>query len=176
MEPGVLRSAWTTFPAVAMFGQAYTRAVASTPMRLSPDGREVISQPSWRLGPIGGDREALIAGRHQFHRTTEPLCGDGDPRCGREPSLGAERTADISRDDADIRRIEAELASDRRLRPPHHLAGLIDRQLRPFPHASGGEQLDRIVVLCRGLIAGLNLDRSGGEGRLGVAFLRVRTE
>ena len=48
MKPGVLRSAWTTFPAVAMLGQAYIRAVASTPDTLKPEGREVMSQPSWK--------------------------------------------------------------------------------------------------------------------------------
>ena len=34
MYPGVLRSACTTFTAVAMFGQAYIRAVLSTPATL----------------------------------------------------------------------------------------------------------------------------------------------
>ncbi len=34
MKPGVLRSAWTMFTRVAMFGQAYMRAVVSVPETL----------------------------------------------------------------------------------------------------------------------------------------------
>src|ERR1700733_6830569 len=46
MNPGELRSACTILTAVGILGQAYMRAVDSTPATLYGEGREVTSQPS----------------------------------------------------------------------------------------------------------------------------------
>ena len=71
-----------------------------------------------RLRPVGGDGEALVAGCRQRHGAAETPRGDGDPcRVRQGHRLAAEGPADVSRDRADILRVQAELLRQRRLQP-----------------------------------------------------------
>ena len=62
------------------------------------------------FGAVGGDGEALVAGRHQLDRPVEPPRRDGDQRGALgQRAARAEGAADKGRDDADVRRVDAEL-------------------------------------------------------------------
>ena len=75
-------------------------------------------------------------------------------------------------DHADLFRLDAEPLRDAVLQPVDELARLVDRQLIAGPHAGGGEQLDRIVVLRRRAVFRIDLDVGAADRRLGIAGLR----
>src|SRR5438067_9997611 len=127
-----------------------------------------------RLGPVAGDREALVARGDQLDRTVQPARRDRDQRGALgQRAARAEGAADEGRNDMYFLGVDAELLGEAVLEAGDVLAPLPHRQLAVGPGAAGGEQLDRIVVLGRRRVMLVELDRRGGEGRVGVADRRV---
>jgi hypothetical protein len=122
------------------------------------------------LGAIGRDGEALCARRGELDRPPDAAGGKGDQRRAlRQRALGAKGAADKWAHDPHILGIDAELMGDAVFQPVDELARLVDDQLVVVPDAGRGEKLDRIVVLCRRRIFGVDLHRRSGESAFGVA-------
>ena len=85
-------------------------------------------------------------------------------RCG-QGALRAESAADIAADHADIVRLNPKLLGEAVLHAVDVLARLVERSACRRPDAGRGEQLDRIMVLGRRRIAGVDFDRRRGERR-----------
>ena len=109
----------------------------------------------------------------ELDRAVELLGRQRDQRGARRHlRLGAERAADEGADHVHLVGVDPELLRDAVLEPIDELARLIDRQLVVAPYAGGGEQLERIVMLRRRGVFGIELDLGRGERRFGVARLR----
>ena len=103
----------------------------------------------------------------------EPLGGERDHRgARRHRALRAKRAADKAGDDAHLLRLDAEPRRHAVLQPIDELARLIDGETIVGPHAGGGEQFDRIVMLGRRAVFGVDHDLGAGNGACGVAGLR----
>ena len=127
-----------------------------------------------RLGPVGGDIKALVAGRNQFYRPSQPARNAGDDgRARRHRSLGAEGATDIGIDHPHPVGVDAELRGDAVFQAMHILARLVDDQAVTVPDATGGEQLHRIVVLGRRFVLGVDLHRGLAKGLGKIADFRV---
>src|SRR4051812_5485271 len=103
-----------------------------------------------RFGAISGNREALVTGGHQLYRPIEPFCRQCDQRGARRHLTSrAKCPADIGTDHAYLVWLYVERFRDAVLEAVNKLAWLIDRERAVGPCTGRGEQLDRIVVLCR---------------------------
>ncbi len=126
-----------------------------------------------RLGPIGRDGEPLIARGNELDRAVEPAGRERNERgARRHGALGPERTADKMAHHMNLVGIDAEALGDAVLEAIDELARLVDGELVAFPHAGGGEQLKRIVMLRRGAVFRVDRDVRGGERGLGVTLVR----
>ena len=125
-------------------------------------------------GAIGGDGEAIGPARLHRHRPVQALGRErNDGGALGQRAARAEGAADKGRDDMDVVGADPQLLRQAVLEAIDVLAGLPKCQLRPLPSAGRREQLDGIMVLDRGLVAGVDLHRRGGEDRLRVADLGV---
>ena len=123
-----------------------------------------------RLRAVIGDREALPPRRHQRDRAPEALGGEGDQGgVLREGELRAEMPADRPGDDPHLGRIEAELGREPVLDRADVAARLVHGEVVAVPGTAGGEQLDRVVMLHRRLVARLHPRPGDTPGCVGVA-------
>src|SRR5438552_12021471 len=105
------------------------------------------------LGAIGRDGKTLIAGCDQLDRTAQsPGDAGDDGRARRHRALRTEGATDIGIDDADLVGIDAELVGHAVFQTVNVLARLMDYQAVAIPHATGGEQFHRVMVLRRRFI------------------------
>jgi hypothetical protein len=123
-----------------------------------------------RFRPVIGDGEALPPARHQGDRPAEALRRQRDQRrVLRQREFRAEMAADQARHHAHLRGIEAELRREPVLHGADVAGRLVHGEPVAVPGGPGGEQLDRVVVLDRGLVARLDPDGRIPKTRPGVA-------
>ena len=177
MKPGVLRSACT----IVTLG--LDRAEAIEPRAVLDAGDDIVVGPRRdfpafmleagdlavasrahadavpRLGAIGRDGEALVAGRDQLDRAVERLAASATSPvrgviCALEPKAPPTKWLMT-------RTLSGSMPSFLRravLEAVHELAGLVDRQFVVVPDRGRGEQLDRVVMLGRRGVGGVELD------------------
>ena len=135
-------------------------------------GRELDALP--RFGPECRNRKTLFAGGNEFHRPAQPAgCDRNDRGPLGEGALGAEGPADIAADNPDLTGLDAKLGCEPVFDPVDILAWFMDRQLRAIPNALGRKQFDRVVMLSRSRIAGVDFDGSGFIGRREIPDLGI---
>ena len=100
--------------------------------------------------------------------------GDGaESRVRPGEELAAEAGADEAGDDLDVLRREAEDRGHDIVVVDDALGALVEGDARAMPDGGGGVHLHGVVGFDRGAVDGVDLDRSGGKGGIGVAALAL---
>ena len=123
-------------------------------------------------GAPADDAVDALARQRDPHRPPGQLGRGGGEDLVLPQRLAAEAAADIGRGDVDLLLVAGRTPA-RATRPScvHRLRGVVDDQLVAVPGERRRVQLDRVVVVARRAVGGVDLVRRGGERRLGVADL-----
>ena len=114
----------------------------------------------------------LVAGEEAPHGLPE-LPGEDrrDDRVLARPALGAEATAHVVAEHADVLVRDLERGLEPGAHAEHVLRRLPHRELVPVPPRDGAVRLEAVVQLRRGAVRGLDDDAGIGERALGIAAL-----
>ena len=127
-----------------------------------------------RFGPVGGDREALLARGLQFHRPLETARCDGNPRGTRgHAATPAEAAANMARHDPYVVRADAQLAGHLCAQAMDKLARFVDCQFTALPLTRRGEQFECIMVLGWRGVARFHFHRCAPERPLRIAHVDI---
>ncbi len=124
---------------------------------------------TWSMADV---REHHLAGERELDGPVELACSHRS-QCRVRPreELAAKAGANEAGDDLDVLLGDAQDLGHDIAVVDNALRGLVERECFAIPDSDRGVHLHGIVRLGRGDVGGVNLDRCGGEGGVGVSAL-----